>query len=160
SVDCDAGSSSVATHIRHRTVHNISSMSQDQRIPYLSAVVCGGEECAERFRDRWTRQAEKHGLSSEVIAVDASRNAAIQRARGEFILVTDVAVHFSDELMQFLAAGRLQKRRLYRIDRHDIADGRTIREYAREGTFALTSDGFRATGPSDIAAADSGIHFE
>jgi hypothetical protein len=74
----------------------------------------------------------------------AARNAAIRRARGEFILVTDAHVLFSDELVLFLAAGTLEKHRLYRIDRHDVtAEGRVTRVQAREGTFELTADGFR-----------------
>src|SRR5260370_31988025 len=80
-----------------------------------------------------------------------ARNAAIQRARGEFILVTGAGVLFSDEVMRFLAARRLEKGRLYRIDRHDVtAEGGPTRVFAREGTFPVTAEGFRRNETEDI----------
>src|SRR5204863_10128439 len=50
-----------------------------------------------------------------------AKNVGIRRARGEFILATNIDIVFSDELMRFLASRELQKGRLYRIDRHDVA---------------------------------------
>lgn len=49
-----------------------------------------------------------------------AKNVGIRRARGEFILATNVDLLFSDELVHWLAAGRLRRRRLYRIDRYDV----------------------------------------
>jgi hypothetical protein len=103
-----------------------------------------------------------------------AKNAGIRRARGRFVLATNVDIIFSDELVGFLAQRKLEPRRMYRIDRHDVMpevpiDGieeqlaycRThlIRINAREGTFNLTPEGRRAPHPSDIAAIDSGITF-
>jgi hypothetical protein len=103
-----------------------------------------------------------------------AKNAGIRRARGRFVLATNIDIVFSDELVGFLAERKLETRRMYRIDRHDVMpdvpiDGieeqlaycRThlIRINAREGTFNLTPDGRRAPNPGDIAAVDSGITF-
>ncbi len=85
-----------------------------------------------------------------------AKNAGIRRARGRFVLATNIDIIFSDELVGFLAERKLEPRRMYRIDRHDVMsdvpiDGideqlaycRThhhlIRINAREGgTFNLT----------------------
>ncbi len=104
-----------------------------------------------------------------------AKNVGIRRARGEFILVTNIDIVFSDELMQFLAARRLEKGRMYRIDRHDVmsdvpVDGtideqlaycrsHVIRLCAREGVFQLTAEGLRRKEALDITSPESGIHF-
>jgi hypothetical protein len=104
-----------------------------------------------------------------------AKNVGIRRAQGEFILATNIDILFSSELMEFIAARRLERGRMYRIDRHDVdadvpADAsveeqlaycRThrIRLNAREGTFALTADGLRRLGPIDVATAGQGIFF-
>jgi len=49
-----------------------------------------------------------------------AKNVGIRRARGQFILATNIDLLFSDELVRWLAAGRLRSGRLYRIDRHDV----------------------------------------
>jgi hypothetical protein len=49
------------------------------------------------------------------------KNVGIRRARGLFVLATNIDILFSDELMCFLASGRLQKKYLYRVDRYDVA---------------------------------------
>lgn len=48
------------------------------------------------------------------------KNVGLRRARGEFVLATNIDILFSDALMAFLAAGRLDPRRMYRIDRQDV----------------------------------------
>jgi hypothetical protein len=103
-----------------------------------------------------------------------AKNVGIRRAHGRFVLATNIDIIFSDELVSFLAAHKLEPRRMYRIDRHDVMseipiDGidqqleycRThlIRLNAREGTFNFTPHGRRALSPNDVAAADSGITF-
>jgi hypothetical protein len=88
-----------------------------------------------------------------------AKNVGIRRARGRFVLATNVDLILSDELMAFLAARRLEKDRLYRIDRHDVmaevpAEGtldeqlaycRThlLRIHTRKGSFSLEPDGRR-----------------
>lgn len=104
-----------------------------------------------------------------------AKNAGIRRARGEFVLATNIDIVFSDELVQFLASRRLERGRLYRIDRHDVmsdvpVDGtldeqlaycrsHVIRLCAREGICQLTAEGMRQNEPEDITRPDSGIHF-
>jgi hypothetical protein len=104
-----------------------------------------------------------------------AKNVGIRRARGQFILATNIDIVFSGELVQFLASQRLERGRMYRIDRHDAmsdvpVDGtldeqlaycrsHLIRVYARDGIYRLTQDGFRRNEERDITRAESGIHF-
>ena len=156
------------------------------------------------FVDTWIEQTRRYQLDSELIIVaqklpalrcppdstpcrirlleisnpDNARlltNAGIRRARGEFILATNVDVVFSSELIEFLAARRLEHRRMYRVDRYEVeresppnagVDARLAyfrshltRVAAREGVFALTSGGLRRNAPEDIASVNSGLSF-
>lgn len=52
-----------------------------------------------------------------------AKNAGIRRARGRFILATNIDIIFSDELMQFIARQQLDPKKMYRVDRHDIQAG-------------------------------------
>jgi hypothetical protein len=104
-----------------------------------------------------------------------AKNVGIRRARGSFVLATNIDIIFSDELVRYLAEERLDPSRMYRIDRHDVmsdvpVDGTVdeqlsycaahlIRVNAREGTFDLTANGLRALSAEDIADPDSGISF-
>lgn len=104
-----------------------------------------------------------------------AKNAGIRRACGEFVLATNIDVLFSDELMQFFAAHRLEAGRMYRIDRHDamsdVPESGTVEEQlaycrshlirinTREGTYKLTEDGSRTLETNDIASPGSGITF-
>ena len=104
-----------------------------------------------------------------------AKNVGIRRARGEFVLVTNIDVVFSDEMVRFFAERKLRKGRLYRADRTDVAtdvpvDGtldeqirycrrHVIRLCARDGIFKLTPEGMRQHEPKDIVAPDSGIWF-
>jgi hypothetical protein len=103
------------------------------------------------------------------------KNAGIRRARGKFILATNIDILFSDELLAFLAQQRLEPGRMYRIDRHDamgtVPVDSTIEtqlEYCRthllrvnrrEGTFRVSSDGKPVLVLGDIATTGSGIVF-
>ena len=103
------------------------------------------------------------------------KNVGIRRARGQFVLATNIDILFSSELAAFLAARQLQSGRMYRIDRHDamsavpvdapvdeqLAYCRThlIRVNRREGTFRTAPDGKLVLGADDIASGDSGILF-
>jgi hypothetical protein len=49
-----------------------------------------------------------------------AKNVGIRRARGQFILATNIDILFSDELVQFLASGHLKQGYVYRIDRYDV----------------------------------------
>lgn len=104
-----------------------------------------------------------------------AKNAGIRRARGQFILATNIDIVFSDELMMFLAQRRLEKGHMYRIDRTDVMSDvpvngtldqqlaycqhHVIRLCAREGIYPVTHDGFRQNEVQDITPPESGIHF-
>ncbi len=49
-----------------------------------------------------------------------AKNVGIRRARGRFVLATNVDLLFSDELMAFLAKRELREDAFYRCDRHDV----------------------------------------
>ena len=49
-----------------------------------------------------------------------AKNVGIRRSRGEFVLATNVDILFSEELMAFLASGRLDRSCMYRVDRYDV----------------------------------------
>lgn len=58
-----------------------------------------------------------------------AKNVGIRRARGEFILVTNVDIFFSNSLMQTLARQNLKKGIIYRAFRYDAKPGmRTLKE--------------------------------
>jgi len=52
-----------------------------------------------------------------------AKNVGIRRARGNFILATNIDILFSDELIRFIALQRLDTRKQYRVDRYDIQCG-------------------------------------
>src|SRR5204863_188313 len=52
-----------------------------------------------------------------------AKNVGIRRARGQFILATNIDILFSSELAAFLAERKLERGRMYRIDRHDAMSG-------------------------------------
>jgi hypothetical protein len=116
-------------------------------VPYISIVVAA--PLSPSVEARLAPIAEVLVVESE-----QTRNAAIRRARGEFILSTSADLEFSDELIGLLTGRRLQKGRLYRAD---LRDGDIL--HAREGSFPLTAEGLRANAAEDIAAKGSGIHF-
>ena len=84
------------------------------------------------------------------------KNAGIRRARGKFVLATNIDILFSAELVAFLAEQRLDPSRMYRIDRHDAMSGvpvdaapeeqlaycesHLIRVNRRDGTFPITGE--------------------
>jgi len=104
-----------------------------------------------------------------------AKNVGIRRAEGEFILATNVDILLSDELMEFLAARRLEPGRMYRIDRYDVEPdvpphgpveeqlaycrSHMIRVNAREGTFALTPEGHRMAGAVEVPGARGEFFF-
>jgi hypothetical protein len=84
-----------------------------------------------------------------------AKNVGIRRASGRFVLATNIDIVFSLELASFLAEGKLQPGRMYRIDRHDVSSGvprpaslgeqldycrdHVIRVNRREGTFSAAA---------------------
>ena len=90
-----------------------------------------------------------------------AKNVGIRRARGRFILATNIDILFSDELVRFLAERRLEADRMYRIDRHDVmsevppdasldeqleyCEHHLLRVNSREGTTGLAPTRRRAS---------------
>jgi hypothetical protein len=103
-----------------------------------------------------------------------AKNVGIRRARGRFVLATNIDIIFSAELMQFIAERRLEPCAFYRMDRYDVASNippaaeldelldfcrsHIQRVAAREGTWSTDgSNDLRPVEPNDIIAPDSGI---
>jgi hypothetical protein len=82
-----------------------------------------------------------------------AKNVAMRRVRGEFVLATNIDILFNDPLMRFLAGQRLERGKMYRIDRHDADEAipiwgtpeeqlaycetHLLRIMAREGKFGI-----------------------
>ncbi|HLK21925.1 MAG TPA: hypothetical protein VKT81_23415 [Bryobacteraceae bacterium] len=97
-----------------------------------------------------------------------AKNAGIRRARGEFILSTNIDIVFSAEFMQFVAARCLEHGVSYRIDRHDVASevpedgsvddllafchGNLRRVFSAEGDFELERNNLHKPEAEDIVA--------
>src|SRR6516165_4483839 len=50
-----------------------------------------------------------------------AKNVGLRRARGRYLLATNIDILFSDELCRFLARRELRPGLMYRIDRLDVA---------------------------------------
>ncbi|MCU1233085.1 MAG: hypothetical protein JWP63_1052 [Candidatus Solibacter sp.] len=104
-----------------------------------------------------------------------AKNVGIRRARGRFVLATNIDILISSELAEFLGKQQLDGDRMYRIDRHDAMNEvpierpieeqleycRThlIRVNSREGTFNVSRDGRPTLSPNDVATGESGLLF-
>jgi hypothetical protein len=103
------------------------------------------------------------------------KNVGIRRARGQFVLATNIDILFSSELAAFLAEQRLDPHRLYRIDRYDVmsdvpvdADpeeqlaycrSHLIRINRREGTFSVSGVDLAGISGGEIAREAPGLEF-
>jgi len=95
-----------------------------------------------------------------------AKNVGVRRAHGEFVLSTNIDIIFSNELVEYLATRPLERRRMYRVDRHDIESdfpvhaslddqmaycaSHQLRLHAREGTFPVDRDGHKAVLDPDV----------
>jgi hypothetical protein len=95
-----------------------------------------------------------------------AKNVGIRRATGRFVLSTNIDIIFADELIEFIAAGKLESGHLYRVNRHDIENDfpvggphAELMEYCRThhlrvhhkwGSFAAEPDGSMRPLPNDI----------
>ncbi len=77
-------------------------------------------------------------------------NTGIRRARGEFVLSTTPDILFSDEIMEFLAAEKLDKNTMYGINIHFV-DGDAANRPSLEEQLVYCSNKFRSV--SDIGSA-------
>jgi len=95
-----------------------------------------------------------------------AKNVGIRHARGRFVLATNIDILFSDELMAYLATQRLNPRRLYRVNRYDVANAvpvevpaqlsfcwnNLIRVHKRRQTLPVCSDTSRPCGTASDEA--------
>jgi len=130
--------------------------------------------CVVRFievsREIHSRFKHAEGLALyQMIA----KNVGIRRARGRFILATNIDILFSDELAAFIGKQKLSTDKMYRIDRHDAMSdvpagapigeqleycrNHLIRVNRREGTFEVTPEGSPVLSAVDVADLESGI---
>jgi hypothetical protein len=88
-----------------------------------------------------------------------AKNVGIRRARGEFVLATNIDILLSQELFDFLAQKNLEPDRMYRVDRYDVPQdlpfekplpdlleyckSHLIRVNKREGTKSFVDNSFR-----------------
>ena len=52
-----------------------------------------------------------------------AKNVGIRRARGNFILATNIDIIFAEELIQYIGRQQLDPAKMYRVDRYDIESG-------------------------------------
>ncbi len=55
-----------------------------------------------------------------------AKNVGIRRARGKFILSTNIDIVFSKEMMRFLAKKKLKESFMYRVDRYDVSSDLSV----------------------------------
>jgi hypothetical protein len=85
-----------------------------------------------------------------------AKNVGIRRARGRFVLATNIDIIFSTALIERIAARDLQERVLYRVDRHDIqpdvpVDGPLEMQMSYCATHHLRIHGRRGSYPVNAA---------
>ncbi len=102
-----------------------------------------------------------------------AKNVGIRRARGEFVIAMNLDIVCSAELMQFLAERRLERGKIYRIDRHDVASSipanggadellafcntHLLQVFTAEGLSGIAPDGLRALEKYDVAVPATGL---
>lgn len=102
-----------------------------------------------------------------------AKNAGIRRARAPFILATNIDILFNDELMHFFSEYKLEKDKMYRIDRYDAmtdvpldasiqeqlayCQNHMVRVGRREGTIPTNLSGEPKIFDLDIVLPNSGI---
>jgi hypothetical protein len=95
-----------------------------------------------------------------------AKNVGIRRARGRFVVATNIDIIFSTALVEFIASQRLERGVMYRVDRHDIqsdipvdapleaqltyCETHQLRVHARHGSYPVDGRGHEVCGPGDI----------
>jgi hypothetical protein len=70
----------------------------------------------------WLHARFRHSEALPLFQMIA-KNVGIRRARGKFVLATNVDIILSDPLMRYLAKKQLRRDRMYRTDRQDVDEG-------------------------------------
>jgi hypothetical protein len=123
--------------------------------------------CAYRFIDV-PPELHNHLRYADVLPLFQmiAKNVGVRRARGQFVLATNIDIIFSTELIEHIAERRLQRGRLYRTDRHDIqsnipidapldvqmayCQSHQLRVHTRWGTYPVDPQGHRVSLPEDV----------
>jgi hypothetical protein len=95
-----------------------------------------------------------------------AKNVGIRRARGRYVLATNIDIIFSTELIEYIASRRLRPGHLYRVDRHDIqsdfpvdapletqiayCESNQLRVHRRWGSYPVEPNGVDACFSDDI----------
>jgi hypothetical protein len=142
------------------------SLKDDLRWP------AGPSPCEVRFIEV-PKEVHDRFEHSDVIPLHQmiAKNVGIRRARGEFVLVTNLDIIFSPAMMRFLASRKLERGVMYRLDRTDVANNlpesgdvdellefcerNVLRVFAREG--ALDAEGLPMVIANDIFTKESGL---
>jgi len=89
------------------------------------------------------------------------KNIGIRKAKGEYVLATNIDILFSDRLMEFLASKKLKSDSFYRVDRYDVdenipleasiqeqlafCDSHCLRSYKRDGVYNFVNKQYQRT---------------
>lgn len=103
-----------------------------------------------------------------------AKNVGIRRARGQYVLATNIDILMSDELFELLVRRQLRPGRMYRIDRTDVmadvpvnapvdeqlayCETHRLRINAREGIYRLTPDELWEVYAEDVADQGAGLY--
>ena len=92
--------------------------------PKLAQVLtwpCTTGPCAVRFIEVPVTIHRRYEYSDRLPLYQMiGKNVSIRRARGRFILATNIDILFSDEMARFFASGQMKNGDLYRVDRYDV----------------------------------------
>lgn len=96
-----------------------------------------------------------------------AKNVGIRRARGRFVLSTNIDIILSSELVELLSRRELDPARMYRVDRHDVEStvpveapldeqiefcvGHQLRVHGQDGTYPVAPNGCPIRVAEDVA---------
>lgn len=99
--------------------------------PYLSEVLQLGEHrylAIKCIRVPYEYHAKHTSTKAMPLMEWRAKNIGVRRAKGEYILCTNIDILFSVEFMNFLVQGEFDAKTFYRINRHDIS----LKEFPRQ----------------------------
>jgi len=151
----------------------------EDRPPLADALrwPAGNEYCTVRILTV-PREAHARYLHADALGLYQmiAKNVGIRRAKGRFVLATNIDILFSSELMERLARRDLDPRRMYRIDRSDVSGDlppnqgieprlewcrcHLLRINTRNGTFPVSPVGRPVPAAFDIVKPEAGFVLE
>jgi len=119
--------------LQHAKIHNLNSElvivewnppAERQRLREALAWPKNTDPCSIRIIEVPNRLHRLYKNADRLLFYQwIAKNVGIRRARGRFVLATNVDLLFSHELVEFLASGKLVPKAMYRIDRYDVRSG-------------------------------------